>query len=201
MRKILEERFGRNNIEEIPGGEGDFPLLLISLDKSRGKILMTDGLRNYRMPVPEKEAGREYCELYFYLPSYWDIKDVSNPGSNWVFLWIRKLAKHLLEKQTWFGHGHTLFCGKDTNELSPTMKQNHFFIVNPIDLESELEPVSDQGHTVYFLAIVPIFADEMDFKQGKGTLKFIRKLITKGVSEKLDDFRSSSLKSKWRLRR
>jgi hypothetical protein len=51
------------------------------------------------------------------------------------------------------------------------------------------------------LAIIPIFPDEMDYKQGKGTFKFLQKLSNQGVTEKLDDYRSTVLKSKWRLRR
>jgi hypothetical protein len=39
----------------------------------------------------------------------------------------------------------------------------------------------------------------MDYKQGKGTLKLLDKFKHQGVSEKLDDFRSSVLKRHWKF--
>lgn len=92
-------------------------------------------------------------------------------------------------------------AGSDMKPLSDTMKQNHFILINPLLLQEEMSPLEFEDKDVHFLAIVPIFADEMDYKQGKGTLKFLRRLINKGVSEKLDDYRYTTLKSKWRLRR
>lgn len=201
MRSILEHRFGKEAIQEIAGKNGDLPLLLIKLEQNRGSILLTNGLRAYQMPVPDKEHENAHCELYFYIPGYWDLSDLEDPSIAWVFHWIRKLGKHLTEKQTWFGHGHTLYCGKETGQLSPTMKQNHFFLVNPIDLDRELMPLQEENRRTVFLGIVPIFEDEMDYKQGKGTAKLLDKMNTKGVTEKLDDYRRTVLKSKWRLRR
>jgi hypothetical protein len=119
---------------------------------------------------------------------------------SWVFEWIQKLAKYVVEKETWFGHGHTLPTGKNMSELSPTMKQNHLILMNPILLEEELAQIKVGDKNVNFLAIVPIFPDEMDYKQGKGTFKFIQRLQTKGVSEKLDDFRLTVLQSRWKSR-
>jgi hypothetical protein len=62
-----------------------------------------------------------------------------------------------------------------------------------------LVPAIINGKTIYFLAIIPIFEDEMDYKQGKGTQKLIKKLEGNGISEKLDDFRCTVLRSKWRF--
>lgn len=187
-------------MHEIATKEGGLPLLLLDLEvKSPVTILMTDGLRNYKMPVPENMEGFEYNELYFCLPSYWEWEDTENPSMNWVFDWIQRLAKYVVEKETWFGHGHTMPAGKEMNPLSPTMKENHFILVSPILLEEELAPIDLGDKTVNFLGILPIFPDEMDYKQGKGTFKLIQKLQSKGVSEKLDDFRSTVLKTRFRL--
>lgn len=200
MKEALKNRFGAHRVHEIATKEGGLPLLLLDLEvKSPVTILMTDGLRNYKMPVPENMEGFEYNELYFCLPSYWEWEDTENPSMNWVFDWIQRLAKYVVEKETWFGHGHTMPAGKEMNPLSPTMKENHFILVSPILLEEELAPIDLGDKTVNFLGILPIFPDEMDYKQGKGTFKLIQKLQSKGVSEKLDDFRSTVLKTRFRL--
>lgn len=187
---------------DVPVGEGEMSLLALDLDlRIPVTVIMTNGLRNYTMPVPEKEVGNEHIELFFCLPGYWEWEDVENPNMNWIFPWIQRLAKYVQEKETWFGHGHTMPCGKEMQSLSPTMRQNHFFLMRPLLLEEALVPIEVDGVEVKFLAIVPIFEDEMDYKLGKGTAKLISKMIGKGVDETLDDYRSTILKSKWRLRR
>ena len=120
---------------------------------------------------------------------------------NWIFEWIQRLSKYVQEKESWFGNGHTMPCGKELKPLSATMKQDHFILLRPLLLEMQMEEILVDGKTVHFLAIVPLFIDELDYKMGKGTQKLITKFINKGVSEKLDDFRSTVLKSKWTIRR
>lgn len=200
LHETLALRFGSHRVSEISTSEGEMPLLALDLEsRSPVTVIMTNGLSEYKMPVPEKLIGYEFNEIYFCLPSYWEWQDLENPQMNWVFQWIQRLAKHVIEKQTWFGHGHTIPCGIDLKPLSETMRQNHFILTNPILLEQELEPIQLETKTIYFLAIVPMFGDEMDYKQGKGTLKLLRKFLSHGVTEVLDDYRSSVLKSKWTL--
>jgi hypothetical protein len=196
----LEQRLGEHRISKVPNKEEEFPLLRIELELSSPvTILMTDGLSNYKMPVPDKYLGREFNELYFCLPSYWDWDNSENPNSMWIYTWIRKMAKYVIENETWFGVGHSVPSGKELLPFSPIMKQNHFFLSDPILLEQELEPIVFVDRTVYFLAIIPIFKDEMDYKQARGAFKFLQKLNTANVTEKLDDYRSTVLKSKWRF--
>lgn len=200
LHSALAQRFGEHRVSELPVKEGEMPLLLLDLElNSPVTILMTDGLSNYTMPIPEKMKGREHNELYFCLPSYWEWDDLENPNMNWIFTWIQKLSKFAIDKKTWFGHGHTMQCGSDMAPLSPTMQQNHFFLTDPMLLEKELEPIEINGKEIHFLSIIPIYGEEMDYKQGKGTAKFQQKLRNSGITEKLDDFRGSVLKSKWRF--
>lgn len=200
LKSALSERFGEHRVKDLQVGEGEIPLLLIELDiPGQIRVLVTNGLNSYEMPVPEKMKGREFNELYFCIPSYWEMNEPTNPKMNWVFIWIQKMAKFVLEKNTWFGHGHTIPNGPDKLPLSPTMNQTALLLMDPILLEEELAPILIDGKTVHFLAIMPIFSDELDYKQARGTFKFLQKLNLKGVNEKLDDFRTSILKGKWRL--
>ncbi len=200
LEKALITRFGEERVQSIPVQQGEIPLLALDLElKSPVTVIVTNGLSDYKMPVPEAEKGNEYNELYFCLPNYWKWEELDNPQMNWVFTWIQKLSSFVVNRETWFGHGHTIPCGKDMQSLSQTMKQNHFFMIRPILLEEELAPLELNDRTVQFLALVPIFADEMDYKQGKGTVKFLKKLNNNGVTEKLDDFRANVLNSRLRF--
>ncbi|MBL1281127.1 MAG: suppressor of fused domain protein [Fluviicola sp.] len=202
MKEQLIERFGEQSVKELPVAEGEIPLLIVDLAlKSPVTLIVTNGLRDYKMPVPKKWEGREFNELYFCLPSYWEWEDTENPQMNWVFYWIQRLAKYVVEKETWFGHGHTMPCGEDAKPLSATMKQNYFMLSDPMLLEKELAPIMIGEKEVNFLSIIPLFRGDFDYKQSKGMFKFTDKMIGAGVTEKLDDFRGLIAKRKWRLKR
>lgn len=192
----LKKRFSEIEISCFSNDYGNF-ILIVPTKKNGNKILLTSGLSEFKMNVHEKHVGEEYNELYFYLPSYWDINDLNNSNMNWVYLWLQKLKNHVIEKNTWFGNGHTLATGKELLPFSETMHQNHFIISHPIELKEELCPIFYSEKRINFLAVIPIFEDEMDYKQGKGTAKLFKKFEQAKVSEKLDDYRKSVLKNRW----
>lgn len=209
MSQLIEElkkRFGTANVREVnfhdenQPGLSAYPFLLITIQaRSAVQVLMTGGLSGYRMPVMEKFAGKEYNELYFCLPSYWDIEERDNPNMNWVFGALFRLQKHVIEKQSWFGNGHTIPFSNPLGPISENMRQMYFFFTEPVFLKEQLQPLPCDGKTVHFLGVVPIFEDEFDYKIGKGTYRFQKKMAQHNVTELLDDFRASVLKSKWRF--
>ena len=203
VAEALGKRIGNHRITSLPDETGDnIDLLLIDIEtKVPIKLLMTDGLSSYTMPVPEKFAERGHVEIYFALPSYWNIEDVDNEKMNWPIKKIKKLANHLIEKQTWYGPGHTFSNGNPAKPLSSSMKQNHLLMADPIAVEDVLQPIEIDGKTVYFLGIIPIFEQEFERKQSKGHFKFIRKFRGRNGNLVLDDFRTSIYTSRWKFRR
>ena len=158
---------------------------------------MTTGLSDFEMKVHEKHAGEEWKELYILIPSYWDLADEADVNMNWVFDWLTKLKNYVITNETWLGHGHTLPTGKEMQQISPNMRQNHFMLSDPIELAEELAPIQVGDKSIGFLALIPIFADEMDYKQGKGTAKLFAKFALQNITEKLDNYRSTVLKTRW----
>ncbi|MBM3419378.1 MAG: suppressor of fused domain protein [Bacteroidetes bacterium] len=194
--EVLVKRLGNPEKIEFNGEE---LLLFKSKEQPLSSILMTYGLSDSAMNAHKKHLDEVHKELYFMLPSYWEVKELDNPKFNWVFHWLIHLKKYVLANNTWFGHGHTMPCGKDMKALSETMLQNHFILSRPIALSNDLAPIQLNNREVGFLAIIPIFGDEMDYKQGKGTVKFFHKFQSAKITEKLDDFRKTSLRAKWRF--
>ena len=175
MQKLLpflSERFGADQIQTIERNNESFTLITLP-NSNELRVLMTDGLSDHRMNVHEKHVGEEFAELFVLLPSYWKLDEPENPRMNWVFDWLTKLKKHVIE--------------------------NHFILSDPLELANELEPIQMANKTVYFLSLIPIFADEMDYKQGKGTAKLFSKFALQNITEKLDDYRSTVLKTRWNL--
>lgn len=200
LKEAFIKRFGEHRVVDVPVAEGELPLIALDLEsRSPVTVIMTNGLSDYTMPVPEKIKDREHIELCFCLPSYWEWENIDDPNMNWIFPWLQKLSKHVVEKQTWFGHGHTIPNGKELEQLSPSMRQNHLILSDPVLLENELKPVRIGEKEIHFLTLIPIFSDEMDFKQAKGTFKFFLRMDNKGVNELLDDFRTTIMRGKWKI--
>ena len=196
IQTILLTRFSTDEISSIQNDFGSF-ILISPKNKNGNKILLTNGLSDFQMNVHEKHIGEEFNELYFYLPSYWDLYDLKNPSMNWVYYWLEKLQNHVISKNSWFGNGHTIATGKQLVPLSNKMLQNHFILAYPLELTKELAPINLEEKTIHFLSVIPIFEDEMDYKQGKGTAKLFKKFAQANVTEKLDEFRKTVLRNRW----
>jgi len=199
FQEALEKRFGTSAILVNKSNSQSFTSLKITSNERKGvTFLMSNGLSDYEQPATEKNKAHTYIELVFCLPSYWDLND-ENPTMTWVNTWLEKLGNHLLEKQTWYGDGHTFANGNPIEPLSPTMKQKYLMLVEPDLFSDELAPIKMENKEVHFLCVIPLFEDEFDFKMGKGTFKLKKKLRDKGINELLDDFRMTALKNKWRI--
>ena len=200
---ILEKRFGEHRVAAFlppQHGENTIDLLKIDLEvRFPVTVIMTNGLSAYNMPVPEKKAEHSNVELYFCLPSYWDLDDLSNPNFSWPFALLDRLSNHLLDKSTWYGVGHTFANGNPPQALSEKLKANHLLLTEPILLEEHLQPIVTPDKSIHFLAITPIFEQEFDYKNSKGYFKFMRKYRSKNHNELVDDFRQSCLKSRFRI--
>ena len=196
LQESLEKRLNKP-VQIIENEWGSF-ILFHPNQASTCNVLMTNGFSDFKMPVHEKHVGEEYNELYFLLPNYWNIEAIENQNFNWVFSWLQRLKNFAIDKNAWYGHGHTFPCGQEMQSLSESMLQNHFILSRPIELDEDLAEIVLEDRSIGFLGVIPIFPDEMDFKQGRGTVQLFEKLRTFNVTEKLDDFRNTVLKSRWK---
>ena len=202
MTRVEQEminRFGESRVSTYQAqGEDEISLLLLELElRTPVTVVMTNGLADKLMDMPEKFKDRNRCELYFCLPSYWEWEDIENPNMNWIFPALQRLGKHLLTKDTFYNAGHSFQANKEGESISQTMKQTHFVLNDPILLEEQMAPIEGEG--IHFYGVIPIFQDEFEFKNYKGHFKFMRKFTGKNNTEKLDDFRESVRKSRLKL--
>lgn len=196
LKTALSKRFGAHRVSEYPSETNDYiDLLKLELEtKFPLTVLMTNGMSDYKMPVNGHFEGKEHNEIYFCLPAYWDLKD---PNMSWPLELIQKLAKNVIENETWYSAGHTIANGNPAESFSTTMKQEYLLLTDPIVLEDYLQPLKLSEKEIHFLAIVPIFYDEYERKIYKGYPKWIRKFRSKNTTEILDEHRQSIHKSRW----
>jgi len=192
--EILNHRFGEANLVEF----NDVPLIHVPTTRERNfHIVSTIGLSDFDMPVPEKFKDKNRIELFFCLPDYWNPDDIENPNHKWVWDRIAFLSTFPKERNTWFGHGHTIPFNKEETPISEKFQQSYFIMLEPFEMDKIMAPIQGEHGTIHFLAVVPIFKKELDYKVKSGTNKLIRKFIKKGFSEKADMFREVAAKQKW----
>lgn len=174
-----EESFNYFEIDEIPDA----------------RILMTSGLSECKMKVHDRHQGEEYVELYFLLPPYWKEEDLSKSQNEWVFTCLLNIKNHIQQKNTWFGHGHTFSFTDLETPLFKSTKETHFIVSDPIALDDYLKPLSVNDKTIHFLSIIPVFKNELHYKEARGTFKMFEKFQQYRVTEKMDGYRETVIKS------
>lgn len=143
------------------------------------QVLYTKGMSSYLQPVNESNKELEHIELYFLLPEYWDLKK-----NNWPVYWLNRIAQVPQKNKTWFGIGDTLPAGNPPKQIEEKLKTSYFILSEPIFLDQ----LKTDG-AIKYLAVIPIFRKEFDFKMQNSAALLFNKLKEKNHSEMVDQFR------------
>ena len=158
-----------------------------------GSVLFTTDLSTVSLPVPSKYAQENRIELYFLLPDYWPLETSSS-----LFAWA---AETLIEIKNYLKAGHWAITGHTFKMPTPPegkFKEAGFdalLLMNPILVKESLAPIPCKDKVIHFKALCPIFKREKDVKEARGMEKFMERYLAKGNTEKLDEFRVSSVKT------
>lgn len=154
-------------------------------------LLFTDGLRHYKMNVPEAVDEPEHCELYFCLPDYWklDKEALHNPNFNFPIHWIKQIMSVPIERDTFIAEGHSFPAGNPPKALSALTKQQAFILSKPVIAEP-MNKIADENGEINFLGIVPIYKQELNYKLRHGSKKFFERFNRGGNNEKVNLARS-----------
>ena len=130
------------------------------------------------MAVPEELADQklERAELAIALPSDWKLDETSLQDENWY--WPLRLLKVLarLPKNTgsWLGWGHTIENGEAfafNTELCGAL------LIRPQDVREGGEAcILPDGSIVNFYQVIPLYQDEMEYKQAYGAEELLEKM-------------------------
>jgi hypothetical protein len=188
----LTERF-EESIETI--NVGDETLGIIKLNGARGTVLCTLDLGEYQMPVPPNYELEASIELYFLLPEYWETSI-----ENEVFYWAvnRLIAiKNYLKTDHWAISGNTFSMGEIPSGRLKEVGFAALLLLDPMAVEELKTPVQLGEKFRYFKVLTPVFKMEKDVKEARGLTKFIHRMMDKGVTEKLDEFREPLIKPRF----
>jgi len=183
---VLKEKFKNLNFKLLKQNK-KYGFDIVLLEPQKGipyQLIFTVGLSNQIQNTSEKYSDFKYIELYFCLPEYWKINQ-----NHWVVEYIDKLGQIPQKNNTWFGPGDTIPTANPPTQISDKLLQSYFILSEPMLLENQLKEVVLNDKTIRFLAIIPIFKVEFDYKMRNSAKVLIAKMQYKKMNEMLDEYR------------
>jgi hypothetical protein len=164
--------------------------------------LLTSGMAERPMSVPEGLEDYRYAELVLALPSEWPLEEraFGNEANYWPVRLLKELARLPHEYDTFLWYGHTVPHGDPPEPYARGTKLCCALVGRPalIDEEHESFRVPD-GREVHLYGVYPLHRDEMDLKLEQGDEQLWARLADAGVTELVDPRRESVVGRRRRL--
>lgn len=133
-------------------------------------VLVTSGVSDEPMNVPEGMEEFNRAELLIALPAEWPLSQeaFANEDFYWPIRWLKMVGRMPHEYETWIGWGHTI-PNFDPPEPIANTKFTGVMLTPPYWLgEDFLQLETPSGETISFYSVVPLYQEEMDFKLKHG---------------------------------
>jgi hypothetical protein len=170
--------------------------VLKGLEFQGANFVTTDGLSKYKMEMPNGLEDKANIELCLLLSSEFDSEKLDFKGLD-IALLIEKIAKLIIEKKSWVGAGHTFPNISEESTITIYTEMDSFLLIEPILYQKELSGMKVDENEIKYLAIIPIYKRELDFKMKNGAYSLMKRLKKNSVTEYFEMKRPISLKRKF----
>ncbi|HEC40207.1 hypothetical protein LCGC14_0652700 [marine sediment metagenome] len=164
-------------------------LYIIPPNKRRKyKVLITSGMSAYPMMAPSS-AEPIFTELFMLLSPEWplSLKSREKVDFYWPIKYLFRLAKYIHFQKQWFSIGHTFGNNDPPQFFAKNTKLCAFLFQFPL---MELPPTFCElkiGYKpVYFLQLIPIYKEEMEYIIQYGPSEFNKQILRQNIPEYLD---------------
>ena len=161
--------------------------------------LITSGMSDLPMQVPEGADASQFMELMITLPDYWQIDDESFKDERWYWplRQLKFLARFPHKFGTWLGWGHTIPNGDPAEPYAENTLLSGMIILPAVNESPDFhELVINENKTVEFYSLIPLYEEEMNLKLVKGTEVLLDKFDAHGFTDIVDVARKNVAK-KW----
>ncbi len=163
--------------------------------------LVTSGMSDRPMTVPDECRELQYAELMICLPRSWKIsKEAFEDEANyWPIRLLKLMARLPHEYETWLGMGHTVPNGDPAEPYADNTKFTCALVMPPLSVPEEFHTLQlDEDREIQFYTIVPLYEEETNFKLTKGLEALMTKLDKVGVNDVVDIHRENACqRKKW----
>lgn len=162
--------------------------------------LVTSGMSDLPMAAPEGEEACRHAELMICLPASWPMKqeDWKQERHYWPVRWLKLLARFPHEHKTWIWARHTMPNGDPAEPLADNVGWTGIILDFPYTLSTEFFQLKiSEVKTICFLAVIPLYTDEMEFKLKHGGTALMELFERAKYTELIDPARRSVLAKPW----
>jgi hypothetical protein len=151
-----------------------------------GIRLVTSGMSDLPMTVPDGSGCPEFAELLVTLPAHWKLDQESFKDEAWY--WPIRLLKYLArlphKHNTWLGFGHTIPNGDPAERYAPGVQFNGAIILPSVTTPPEFSQLSiPNTKSIQFYSVVPLFQEEMELKLRKGSDELLERFDKNGIND------------------
>jgi len=164
--------------------------------------LVTSGMSERPMPIPNESGASPYMELMMTLPGDWQINEVAFSHEQWYWpvQQLKFLADFPHRYATWLGYGHTVPNGEPPKPYSSTTEFTGVILLPSVTVNSEFHSlVLDDGRDIRFMSVIPLYAEEMMLKLNKGTDELMSRFDKREVTDIVDTRRLNVGKKRFGL--
>ena len=164
--------------------------------------LVTTGMSDRPMNVPKGMENVAHLELLLSLPPTWPMDEKMAPFKDernyWPIRLLKILARLPHEYDTWLGLQHTMPNGDPAAPWAENTRLSGAMITIPRLVPGAFATVEVRpGKKVWFLAVTPLYPEEMEFKLRKGAEALDALLRKEGVTELVDPQRKNVCRKKF----
>jgi hypothetical protein len=164
--------------------------------------LITSGMSDLPMSVPDDSGLPAHLELMITLPEDWrfEMSAFEDERWYWPIRLLKTLARLPHKYDTWLGWGHTVPNGDPAEPYADNVKFTGAILLPPVTAPEEffVLPI-DEHKSIGFLAVYPLFAEEMDLKLRRGTDALLDGFVRHAVSDIVDPRRRNVAKKRFGL--
>jgi hypothetical protein len=148
--------------------------------------LVTSGMSDLPMTLPEGAPGSAYMELMVTLPADWPISDdaFEDERNYWPVWLLKTLARLPHEYDTWLGFGHTIPNGHPAEPYASGVGFDGAIVLPPVTAPEGFGTLQlDDGRRITFMTIVPLYPEEMDLKLKKDAEALLDRFDAKNIQD------------------
>jgi hypothetical protein len=165
-------------------------------DKHPYHVFVTSGVSDKPMTVPEGLEDFRHAELMIVLPKSWqfDEKSLEDEGFYWPLRWLKMTGRLPHEYSTWLGYGHTIPNGDPPEPIANTKFIGVMLTLPEWLPEEAWQARGRDDRLITFYMVVPLYADEMNYKLDEGAEALEKLLTAAKVGHVLDTARPNVVK-------
>lgn len=151
--------------------------------------LVTSGMSDLPMPVPDDVDAPRYTELLMTLPGDWKLDEASFKNEEWYWpiRLIKTLARFPHKFETWLGWGHTMSNGSPAEPYASNTKLCGMVLLPSVTVPSKFHKLRiDETKEITFYAVVPLYEEELNLKLRSGCDALTARLEKFNVSDIID---------------